>query len=310
MPIPTPLPTCAPPPEATPSGGETPKAEARAPGAFDVPAISVANAASLAPVRITARSDYSDGPTSLMQFEIDEQGNIRLAVDTPDGLEEWFVIDGVTYAGEAPAEGLTPYQAVEEPQKVSGFADPFDLFAPRGDTDRFATAFPLQAVLWWGTPERTERQGTEPIHGLDAEEFSIAVKPEGAPQEVHVSADRTEDLAAAVSAGDQAPPVTLWVEPESGAILQAEWNVDLPSGALAQYRLDVSPVGVRYRVIEYQEIAGAMIPEQILSVGINYRGEESGNSRVTRIKASVHGKWDPVLFLSPTQIEALEEKDE
>lgn len=73
---------------------------------------------------------------------------------------------------------------------------------------------------------------------------------------------------------------------------------------------DVSPVGVRYRVIEYQEVAGAMIPEQILAVGINYRGEESGNSRVTRIKASVHGKWDPVLFLSPTQIEALEEKDE
>jgi hypothetical protein len=76
-----------------------------------------------------------------------------------------------------------------------------------------------------------------------------------------------------------------------------------------EYR-DVSPVGVRYRVLEYQEVAGAMIPEQILAVGINHRGEESGQSRFTRIKASVHGKWDPVLFLSPAQLEALEEKDE
>jgi hypothetical protein len=69
-------------------------------------------------------------------------------------------------------------------------------------------------------------------------------------------------------------------------------------------------VGVRYRVIKYQEVEGAMIPEQILAVGINHRGEESGQSRVTKIKASVHGRWDPVLFLSPAQIEALEEKDE
>jgi putative hemolysin len=244
VPIPTPLPTCAPPPGTTPVLTETSEAESRAPGDFEVPAISVANAASLAPVRITARSDYSDGPTSFMQFEIDEQGNIRLAVDTPDGLEEWFVIDGVTYAGEASAEGLTPYQAVEDPQKVAGFVDPFDLFAPRGDTDRFVTTFPLQAVLWWGTPERTEHQGTEPIHGLNAEEYTIAVKPEGAPQEAYVGADRMEDLAAAVSAGEGASPVTLWAEPESGAILQAEWNLDLPTGTRAQYRLDVSPVGV------------------------------------------------------------------
>jgi hypothetical protein len=75
-----------------------------------------------------------------------------------------------------------------------------------------------------------------------------------------------------------------------------------------QYR-DVSPVGMRWRVLEYQEIGGAKVPEQILAVGINARGEESGHSRVIRIKASVRGPWDPKLFLSPAQIEALEKDD-
>jgi hypothetical protein len=75
-----------------------------------------------------------------------------------------------------------------------------------------------------------------------------------------------------------------------------------------QFR-DVSPVGVRYRVLEYQEVAGAKIPKQILAVGINAHGVESGHTRVTSIEASVHGPWDPALFLSPAQLEALEEDD-
>ena len=71
----------------------------------------------------------------------------------------------------------------------------------------------------------------------------------------------------------------------------------------------VSPVGTRYRVLDYQEIGGAKVPERILAVGINARGEESGHSRVTTIKASIHGPWDPKLFLSPAQLEALEKDD-
>ncbi len=70
-----------------------------------------------------------------------------------------------------------------------------------------------------------------------------------------------------------------------------------------------SPVGMRYRVLKYQEVGGARVPEHILAVGINARGEESGHSRVTRIKASIHGSWDPKLFLSPAQLEALEKDD-
>ena len=68
----------------------------------------------------------------------------------------------------------------------------------------------------------------------------------------------------------------------------------------------VSPVGVRYRILKHQEVEGAKIAEQILSVGISPQGEESGLVRVTKTKASVR-RWEPALFLSPAQLEALEE---
>lgn len=75
-----------------------------------------------------------------------------------------------------------------------------------------------------------------------------------------------------------------------------------------QYR-DVSPTGIRYRVLKQQEIGGAMVPEQLLAVGISALGQESGHVRVTKIKASVHGAWDATLFLSPEQLDALERND-
>jgi hypothetical protein len=70
----------------------------------------------------------------------------------------------------------------------------------------------------------------------------------------------------------------------------------------------VSPVGIRYRILKLQELEGAKIAEQILSVGISVQGQESGLVRVTKSKASVR-HWEPSLFLSPAQLEALEEED-
>jgi hypothetical protein len=70
----------------------------------------------------------------------------------------------------------------------------------------------------------------------------------------------------------------------------------------------VSPVGIRYRILKLQEAEGAKIAEQILSVGISPQGQESGLVRVTKTKASVR-HWEPSLFLSPAQLEALEEED-
>lgn len=74
-----------------------------------------------------------------------------------------------------------------------------------------------------------------------------------------------------------------------------------------EYR-KVSLVGVRYRILKHQVREGAKIAEQLLSVGISVRGEESGHVRVTKSKASVR-LWDPTLFLSPAQLEALEENE-
>lgn len=71
---------------------------------------------------------------------------------------------------------------------------------------------------------------------------------------------------------------------------------------------DVSPMGIRYRILKQQELDGAQIVEQLLLIGINAAGMESGANRVTKIKASIQ-PWDATLFLSPAQLEALEQED-
>jgi len=70
-----------------------------------------------------------------------------------------------------------------------------------------------------------------------------------------------------------------------------------------------SPVGIRYRILKTTELDGAKVAAQLLLIGINASGMESGANRVTKIEASVHGAWDPTLFLSPQRIEVLEQED-
>lgn len=70
---------------------------------------------------------------------------------------------------------------------------------------------------------------------------------------------------------------------------------------------DVQPVGIRYRYLKYDEINGAKVPSQILAVGINYEGRESGATRVTKVSPTVYGPWEPRLFLSPPALDALEQ---
>jgi len=69
---------------------------------------------------------------------------------------------------------------------------------------------------------------------------------------------------------------------------------------------DVSPEGIRYRILKQKEIDGAKVAEQLLLVGITAQGMESGHVRVTKMDASVI-PWDVNLFLNPLQLEALEE---
>jgi hypothetical protein len=95
---------------------------------------------------------------------------------------------------------------------------------------------------------------------------------------------------------------TTWrvvVDKEDASILAADF---VPS---AEYR-DVQPMGVRYRYLKYEELDGARVPTRILAVGINFEGQESGATRVTRLSPSVYGPWNPRLFISPARLEALE----
>jgi hypothetical protein len=74
-----------------------------------------------------------------------------------------------------------------------------------------------------------------------------------------------------------------------------------------EYR-KISPEGVRYRILKTEDISGARIPTQLLAIGIDVRNIESGHHRITKMKPSVR-LWEPALFLSPAQLEALEEED-
>ena len=65
-----------------------------------------------------------------------------------------------------------------------------------------------------------------------------------------------------------------------------------------EYR-KVEMKGIRYRVLKTEDLEDVKIPTQILSIGINVDGYESGHVRVTKIKPSVHGPSDPTLFRSP-----------
>ena len=65
-----------------------------------------------------------------------------------------------------------------------------------------------------------------------------------------------------------------------------------------EYR-KVERKGIRYRTLKTEDIEDAQIPTQILSIGINVNGMESGHVRVTKIKPSVYGPSDPTLFRSP-----------
>jgi hypothetical protein len=72
---------------------------------------------------------------------------------------------------------------------------------------------------------------------------------------------------------------------------------------------DVQPMGMRYRYLKWDEIDGVKIPTQVLAVGINSQGIESGAHRITKVAVSKFGQWQPRLFMSPQQLDELEGED-
>jgi len=74
-----------------------------------------------------------------------------------------------------------------------------------------------------------------------------------------------------------------------------------------EYR-KVQKEGIRYRILKTTDLNGVQIPAQLLLVGVNPQGQESGHVRVTKIRASVRGPWEPTLFMNPRKLEELEEE--
>ncbi len=91
-------------------------------------------------------------------------------------------------------------------------------------------------------------------------------------------------------------------------VAKDDYSIQSLEFAPAPAYADVSPVGVRYRILKQKDLDGAKVVEQLLAIGINSQYQESGANRVTKIASKVRG-WDPTLFLSPAQLEALEEDD-
>jgi hypothetical protein len=113
-------------------------------------------------------------------------------------------------------------------------------------------------------------------------------------------------IAIPFSKGFFANPVleTTWIL----AVAKDDFSIQSLEFAPAPAYADVSPVGVKYKILKQKEIDGATVVEQMLAIGINSQYQEYGANRVTKIASKVQ-PWDPTLFLSPAQLEALEEDD-
>lgn len=61
----------------------------------------------------------------------------------------------------------------------------------------------------------------------------------------------------------------------------------------------VEVTGIRYRIVKHADVDDVKIPSQIVSIGTNVEGTESGAFRVTTIEPEVYGPSDPALFAIP-----------
>ena len=68
----------------------------------------------------------------------------------------------------------------------------------------------------------------------------------------------------------------------------------------------VTTEGVRYRYLRHATIDGVRLPTQVLLDGIDFDRVENGHVRVTKIKPSIRGPFDPELFVDPRKLEILE----
>jgi hypothetical protein len=68
----------------------------------------------------------------------------------------------------------------------------------------------------------------------------------------------------------------------------------------------VTTEGVRYRYLQHGTIEEVRLPTQVVLDGIDFERVENGHVRVTKIKPSIRGPFDPELFVDPRRLELLE----
>jgi len=67
--------------------------------------------------------------------------------------------------------------------------------------------------------------------------------------------------------------------------------------------------GMRYRLSSFTEIDGVSLPSNILVEGLGYDGIENGHFMIDKIEHRVLEGIDPILFVDPAQIQALDESE-
>ena len=98
--------------------------------------------------------------------------------------------------------------------------------------------------------------------------------------------------------------MTTWylhVRKSDYAVLAVEF---LPPPGVRQVRSE----GVRYRILKRATLGSSVqLPVQVLLDGIDLNGAPTGHVRVTRMRITIRGAYEPALFLHPIRLQAIEE---
>jgi len=67
--------------------------------------------------------------------------------------------------------------------------------------------------------------------------------------------------------------------------------------------------GYRYRLSSFTELEGVSLPKRILVEGLDFDGVENGHFKIIALEHRLLDGIDPILFVDPAEIEALDESD-
>lgn len=213
-----------------------------------------------------------------MQFEVDQAGNVHILIhwgwdDDEEG--EIYVVDGVVYARDS-GVGEDDFTVVEDPEYLALLADPFDAVfsVHEGSEDIFET-FPLHTILWAGAYASVEPLGAETVNGFLSDEYRLVVDPTEL-SDLRGLWRHFDDLADWISLDQDNAVVDVWIEPSTGAIVKAEWQLITDEGIM-NATLEVMPLNTTRFVPPPVEPAGTTAeettPHGTIAGGLSYPSE-------------------------------------